>query len=441
MPYILTPQRWLVQPPYPIELDQGSDLVRGTVFYATPGDPQGAYVVGNITRAISNEGFSAWRGAYQGSLNCVRVDRTDALGYTSEVTFEALIKVAAFQTNVFPYLSGVICQYQSNTVGSASYYGPVLRFGDGTVGNASVLSIDLVQGGADHVLAGSSAPTNTLLHLLGTYKSGSLDLYINGVRYTTSAYTGSFDNNANNFVSLLSDYAAITPDDGHNRCLNGDMFYARIRNVWTPPDQAIELAKNPWQIFRRSPKVLYFNAGTTPQTLSGALASSAQAALNLIGDIVARTESAALASSAQAALNLIGDIVARTESAALSASAQAAVAAVGSATYTPIGADLSASAQAALSAVGQEVVSGSVSTAFLSEANAIFVAGGASIVGASLNSDANATFEPVSPISSPSLTTWSAKRQASDREIRQDEKDLLVILQSMWPYICEAYYG
>jgi hypothetical protein len=487
MPYILTPQQWLVQPPYPLELDRDSTLTRGTVFFTVPNDPDGAHIVGNITKVTSNEGFSAWRGAYQNSDNYVKVDRTSALGYTSEVTFEALVKVAAFQTNVFPYLSGVIGQYQSNTGGSVPYYGPTLRFGDGILGNASVPHFTIVQSGAEHTIAGASTPANALLHLLGTYKSGSLDLYVNGVRYTTSSYTGAFDNDANNFISLLSEYVVSTSALGHKRCLNGDMFYARIRDVWTPPDQAVELARNPWQVFRRSPKVLYFNTGSTPQTLSGDLTSSAQAALSLIGDIVARTESADLSANAQAALSLIGDIVARTESADLSASALAvvaaegsatytpigadlsanaqaavaaegsatytpigadlsasalaAVAAEGSATYTPIGADLSASAQAALLATGQEVVSGALSTAFLSEANAIFVAGGASIVGVSLSSDANATFEPVSPISSPSLTTWSAKRRASDREIRQDEKDLLVILQSMWPYICEAYYG
>lgn len=246
-------QPWEAQPQEAIPLDWSDPLMAGLVGSFTPVDPGrqlggAASVVGNISAGVGAPGRS-WTGAYQQSYNYVRVDRTPAFAYTDQVTFEALVFVRAFQTISFPYISGVIGQYQSSADGSPQYYGPVLRFNPtATLGDAAKPCFIIIQGGVEKVAASSTAVSTGLRHLLGTYDGANISLYVDGVLAAQTACTGAFDNHASNWISLLSDYSGWTADT-HNRCLNGDLFLARIYNNGKTAAEAAALAANPWRLF------------------------------------------------------------------------------------------------------------------------------------------------------------------------------------------------
>lgn len=241
------------QPQTPVRVDWSNPITRGLIGVYTPIDPgislaNAASVVGNITPAAS-QGMRAWRGAYQASNNYIRVER-GPFTYTSEVTFEALLRVEAFQTTAFPYISGVIGQYQSDAAGSP-YYGPVLRFNStAAIGDAAKPAFIVTQSGTERRASSSVAlSAGRVYHLLGTYDGANITLYVDGVQIANTALTGSFDNHASNFISLGSDYVVATGGFSQNRCLNGDIYLARIYNKGKTAAEARALAANAWQLF------------------------------------------------------------------------------------------------------------------------------------------------------------------------------------------------
>ena len=214
-------QRW--QPATATQINWASPLTRGLVGSWTPRDAGrelggAAAIQNNIVTAAGAEGH-AYRGVYQASNNYVRIERTAALGYTTRVSFEALIRVRAFQTVSAPYLSGVIGQYQSNASGDTSYAGPALRFNpDGAIGNAAKPTFFITTGnGASEFHATGSALSVGIHHLLGTYDGANIALYVNGSLAAQTAKTGAFDNSPLNWISLLSDYVGATGSYSHNR--------------------------------------------------------------------------------------------------------------------------------------------------------------------------------------------------------------------------------
>lgn len=241
---------WRTQPDRVAGVDWENPLSRGLVWQGTPVDeglPFGnrAVITGNFPASVGFAG-RAWRGAYQASNNYVRVNRTAILGYTAQVTFEALIFVRSFQTNIFPYISGIIGQYQ--LVGGSSKYGPSLRFNNNaTQANAGVPVFIITQsGGVERQAAGSALTAGRFYHLLGTYNGSTVVLYVNGKQVASTSATGAFDNDTLNFISIGSDYA---DDAATNRSLNGDIFLARIYNVGKTAAEAAALAANPYQLF------------------------------------------------------------------------------------------------------------------------------------------------------------------------------------------------
>ena len=284
MPAILLPRRNYGQPHGRLDVDWGHPSTAGLVACVVGSDlanlarPNNVpTVVGNITAGAAGPGIG-FSGAYQATNNYVKINRTSDLAYVSEVTFEALVTVRAFQTAVSPYISGVISQYHSNYGGTTQYYGPYLRFNqDGASGNATVPMFGVTYSNGSSVAAafGQAQTVNTPIHMLGTYKSGSLDLYVNGARYTNAAASGNFDNSSSNFIALMSDYVGNSGVFAQNRCLNGVLHFARIYNRWLPPAEAAELSANPWQLFRAAPRRIYFDmgAGGAVPTLSALTAS------------------------------------------------------------------------------------------------------------------------------------------------------------------------
>jgi hypothetical protein len=246
------------QPQQITPIDWDNPLTKGLVGSYTPidnGITVGGVssIVGNIVGDIGNQG-QAWKGTYQASNNYILIPKTDAFAYTNQVTFEALIKVNAFQTAIFPYISGIIGQYQSNTTGSPDYYGPFLRFNNtAALGDAARLVFGVMQGGAGsgvYAINPTDLVVNTLYHLLGTYDGSAVKLYVNGVLVASTVYSGAIDNDPNTFISLLADYTASTESYFHNRCLNGDIFLARIYNTGKTDAEAKALADNPWGIYK-----------------------------------------------------------------------------------------------------------------------------------------------------------------------------------------------
>lgn len=279
MAYLILPSKRTRQPSGPVRVT-AEWLSRGLVASFTPSagfvdlarNNNASGIVGNITNAVGSQG-RAWAGAYQGSNNYVLIPRTNDLAYTSGVTFEALITVNAFQTNVFPYISGVISQAHEPT-GGVYYYGPVLRFNStGSVGNAAQPVFFVSQSGVEKQATGAAQSTNVPIHLIGLYNGANSVLWVNGVKTVGAAVTGSIDNNVNNFITLFSDFVGA-PND-HNRCLNGNLYFANIYNRGLTDAEALDRYLFRWGHLRPDPSRIYFGAGSGTTDVTVALTGSA----------------------------------------------------------------------------------------------------------------------------------------------------------------------
>lgn len=256
---LILPSKRTSQPQQVVGIDWANPLTKGLVGSYTPIDAGvsvggASSIVGNIVPDIGSAG-RAWKGDYQASDNYVLVPKTAAYSYTQQVTFEALISVKAFQTNVFPYISGIIGQFQN--VGAIQTYGPVLRFNnDATIGSAAHIGFCILQGGTEYwAVSSTNLNTNTLYHILGTYDGTQIRLYVNGQNVATTTLTGAFDNDPANFISIGSEYVVSALN--HNRCLNGNTYLARIYNVGKTDAEAKSLADNPWRIFKPQQRRLW----------------------------------------------------------------------------------------------------------------------------------------------------------------------------------------
>ena len=353
---VFLPRRWRRQPTQPVGIDWSHPLARGLLGSFSPVDnglatQSPATVVGSISRAAGPDGI-AWRGAYQASTNYVSVDR-GRFDYTAQVTFEALVRVSAFQTTVFPYISGVIGQFHS-VDGAADFRGPFLRFNpDAAIGNAAVPTFSIQQTGTSRTASGSAVSAGVLLHMLGTYDGAAVSLYINGTSVGSTAVTGAFDNHASNIISLISDYALHAPSGGQNRCLNGDLYLARIYKTGKTAAEARALAENPWGLYQPIVRRVYFlpAGGATPQTTTASLDTLVQAALSATAGLTAAVQ-AAQSTSASVDLAVQSPLTAAASLDIAVRAAQEAAASLSVAVQAPqtASADLDIAVQAALSA-------------------------------------------------------------------------------------------
>lgn len=292
------------QPQQPLPIDWSNPATAGLVGSYTPIDNGfvlggKSSIVGNITQSIGSVG-KCWKGAYQASNNYVKIERTAAFGYTNQFAFEVLFKVNAFQTATFPYISGLIGQYQS---GEAVYYGPMLRFNhDATLGSASRLGIAMQQsGGTIDKSAVNPANMNAgqVYHAVGSYDGATLALDVDGVRVASTAVTGAFDNNPNNFISLLSDYVVSAESWNHNRCLNGEIYLARIYNKGKTEAESRYLYENAWRLYKEPANNLYFiPVASGASDLSGLAQSSAVATAAITQALALTGGSIAIATAA-----------------------------------------------------------------------------------------------------------------------------------------------
>ncbi|MDE2022339.1 MAG: LamG domain-containing protein, partial [Patescibacteria group bacterium] len=270
MAAIITRRRWTRQPPTNT-VDWSNPLFDGLVDQWVPSaltdsatGQNNASIVGNITYSDGLGGIG-FTGAYQASNNYVNVPAAAQFGYTSTVTFEALLSVRAFQTTVFPYISGVVSQF-------VGVPGPCLRFNDdATLGNAAVPTFFVTTGGGgtEHHANGTALVTGRVYHLLGCVDGSFVRLYVDGVQVGSTAFSGAFDNTAGH-IALGSDYTdAVT---SHNRCLNGSIYLARIYNTAKGPAEVAALAADPWQ--RRRTRRLYFGAAAGGGSVGSAVGTS-----------------------------------------------------------------------------------------------------------------------------------------------------------------------
>ena len=214
--------------------------------------------IGSMTFAKREVG-AAIVGAYQGTNNYEKIERNALLSFTGPHTYETLIKVTAFQTTVYPYITGIISQFQS-----ASGYGSVLRFNDdATIGHAAYPVFFILQGHVEKHATGSALNTNVIYHLVGTYTGSAIRLYINGVLVAETSASGAVDNETDSYVSLMSDYTNGN-DNSSNRCLNGEMYLARVYNVGKTASEVLSLYQNAWCIYKTNRLLFTDTAAATP---------------------------------------------------------------------------------------------------------------------------------------------------------------------------------
>lgn len=204
-----------------------------------------------------------WRGTDAAtSDNCIRIPR-GPMTYTQECTFEVLFRLntLASSGNI-----GIMSQYQ--TVSGVDVYGPNMGFTTGF--GVSRINFAVRTGAVWRTATSGSASTDgiaagQLAHVVCTASvaAGSiLNIYINAVnKGGASFFSGSFVNDPNNFLSLLSRYV----DGGGNNCAGIDMYLARVYNVAKSPTEIQALYKDPWGMFTQTQ---FLHTDSTPSPTS-----------------------------------------------------------------------------------------------------------------------------------------------------------------------------
>jgi hypothetical protein len=157
-------------------------------------------------------------------------------------------------------------QYQ--TVSGVDVYGPNMGFTTGF--GVSRINFAVRTGAVWRTATSGSSSTDgiaagQLAHVVCTASvaAGSiLNIYINAVnKGGASFFSGSFVNDPNNFLSLLSRYV----DGGGNNCAGIDMYLARVYNVAKSPTEIQALYKDPWGMFTQTQ---FLHTDSTPSPTS-----------------------------------------------------------------------------------------------------------------------------------------------------------------------------
>ena len=228
---------------------------RGKAVFGTDAKPQG-----NAVAKAGRDGVGL-SNTDTGSNNFWKVDRGTTYTYTQQVTFEALIEVDSFTSNV-PYISGVIAQYVQPG-SSVDDRGPFLRFGNGSSENRDKPFFAVMQNNTERGVLGPSLQTGRKYHLLGTYDGANVKLFIDGVLIGANATTGSFENGINAYTAIGTDYPGTSLSEF--RALQGRIYLANVYGVGKTDAQAKSIAANPWQTFEPEVSRIwvddYFSAG------------------------------------------------------------------------------------------------------------------------------------------------------------------------------------
>jgi len=133
----------------------------------------------------------------------------------SAITLETWVYVTAFQATS-PYISGLV------GVGTGAY----LRLGDANIPNGNKVQFVLNFGGTESKLTSNSIlKTGHWYHIAGTYDGANMNLFINGIKDTFKAQTGSFTANDKIFVGYQD--VGFGPD----RFLYGKLDEVRVWNT------------------------------------------------------------------------------------------------------------------------------------------------------------------------------------------------------------------
>lgn len=240
-------------------IDWGNPLSRGLLGSFTPlaqynASNQPATVQGTtITTQYSPSG-AIWRNTQlAAATNYIRIPRGN-FNYTTAVTFEAVFKL-----NSAPYQSsptrvpGIMSQWQY--VGGADARGPRLAMIH-QFGNLGRLQFSVPVGASTTRTITQATPylePGKTYHIVATFAPSSptaatLFLYINGqLNVSGNPFTGTFVNDVNNFISLMSDYV---DNNAANPSADIDLYLARIYNVAKTDTEIRELYRNPWQLYQ-----------------------------------------------------------------------------------------------------------------------------------------------------------------------------------------------
>lgn len=129
-----------------------------------------------------------------------------------------------------------------------------------TSGKISAVSTD---SGNWAIALGRIAEVGKLYSIVGTFKSGGKrNLFVNGVKDAENTTARA---PAGMTSLLIGSYLASA---AYSSAMTGHINLSAVLPVYLSDEEARGLSENPWQIFRRSPQVLYFDVSTSLPTLS-----------------------------------------------------------------------------------------------------------------------------------------------------------------------------
>ena len=240
-------------------IDWGNPLSRGLLGsftplaqYNTSNEP--AIVQGStITTQYSPSG-AVWRNTQLATAtNYIKIPR-GRFNYTTAVTYELVFKLnsAVYQSSP-TRVPGLISQWQY--VGGADARGPKLSMIH-QFGGLGRLQFSVPVGTSTIRTITQPSPylePEKTYHVVATFAPSSptaatLNLYVNGqLSVSGNPFTGVFVNDANNFISLMSDYV---DNSATNPSADIDLYLARVYNVAKTATEVRELYRNPWQLYQ-----------------------------------------------------------------------------------------------------------------------------------------------------------------------------------------------
>jgi len=420
---ILLPDKWRRQPTGPVELNNGPFAER-LAAAALPAS-------GGIVRTYSR-GKLVEQVAWPSGSGISIAGGIGGLGVhaPTSTTHSLRLHSTANQTNTAweaPSAAGtwlaVFVRY-GNVVGNACIFAnasavvpPYTAWGLFDAGGTGSLRTECTAGGSYQYNDFGTMSNNLLYVVGGRYNGANLTTFANGVFSTPTACTGSlvYPDSADR-VPTLGNYYEYTPED---RSFNGQIYLGLLWDYALSDAEIIELSQNPWQVFKKSARILYFpSAGGGGATIAGALESltlsTFGATVGSARDVAAALESLALTTSAATvssdrAITASVESISLTTSQARIASDRAVSAATEQLTVTPAAASV---ALVAGIAAGTEALSVTANPATVAlnasiaaTLEAITVTGLTATVSTSSNTNISAALESITVTVNPATVS------------------------------------
>ncbi len=256
MPAIILQDRWRRQPSGLTDVDWGNPLSRGIVF---AGLPTGAGLV-DVSRRIGNlvaTNAALFPAVYRGGALHAH-DLTGSSSYVrTNPTQNALTSLPISMSILINPDGAAACRVMD--VGTANSYNPVV--GIQGIGTSQYRLQHYDTGEA--ITNPTTVSAGTWAHLVGVFSSNEYRaMYRDGLFVSSSTTTRFSDSGFDNLVIGYAPWSGVEYFDGK---VAAPVVWARSLSA----DEIKELAANPWQVFKKSPRILYFpSAGGGGATLA-----------------------------------------------------------------------------------------------------------------------------------------------------------------------------